>query len=340
MSVVLAYKNFAANRNISHIGLGVAAINTAKVLRRDGIVTDVWPILSAADLRARLLQRSKDKPVEQVIISAPWIPTAELQDLANQFSETNFAVVCHSNVGFLQADPNGVKLVRETLELEMATHNVRLGGNSRRFCDWIESTFGGHCYFLPNLYFLDGQPNRQRSFCGGGTLRIGVFGAVRPLKNLMSSAGAALEISRRLRVPLELWISGGRAEGGGETVLAAVKQMLAGLPNVELKMNGWQSWPNFRKTVAHMHLLLQPSYTESFNMVTADGTAEGVASVVSEAIDWAPDDWKADVDDVLDIARVGRRLLCDTSAAEEGLRALQCYVAGGVRSYREYFTIR
>ncbi len=336
MSVVLAYKNFAANRNISHIGLGVAAINTAKVLRRDGIVTDVWPILSAADLRARL----EVKPVEQVIISAPWIPTVELQDLAYQFTDTNFAVVCHSNVGFLQADPNGVKLVRETLELEMATHNVRLGGNSRRFCHWIESTFGGHCYYLPNLYYLDCQPNRQRPFCGGGTLRIGVFGAVRPLKNLMSSAGAALEISRRLRVPLELWISGGRAEGGGETVLAAVKQMIAGLPNVELKLNGWQSWPNFRKTVAHMHLLLQPSYTESFNMVTADGTAEGVASVVSEAIDWAPDDWKADVDDVLAIARVGRRLLCDSSAAEEGLHALKGYVAEGIRSYREYFTIR
>ena len=30
MSAVLAYKNFAAHRNISHIGLGVAAINTLK----------------------------------------------------------------------------------------------------------------------------------------------------------------------------------------------------------------------------------------------------------------------------------------------------------------------
>jgi hypothetical protein len=170
-----------------------------------------------------------------------------------------------------------------------------------------------------------------------GTLRIGVFGAVRPLKNLMSSAGAALEISRRLRVPLELWISGGRSEGGGETVLAAVREMLAGLPNVDLITNGWQSWPNFRKTVAHMHLLLQPSYTESFNMVTADGAAEGVASVVSEAIDWAPADWKADVDDVLDIARVGRQLLCDGSAAEQGLHALKRYIADGIRSYREIF---
>ena len=120
----------------------------------------------------------------------------------------------------------------------------------------------------------------------------------------MSSAGAALELSSNLRVPLELWLSAGRAEGGGEYVIGAVQEMLTGLPNVKLVMNGWQTWPNFRKTIAHMHLLMQPSYTESFNMVTADGVAEGVASVVSDAIDWAPDDWKANVDDVLEIARV------------------------------------
>jgi hypothetical protein len=335
MNVVIAYKNFAAHRNISHIGLGVAAVNTAKVLRREGIITDVWPILSAADLRTRL----RVKPAEQVIISAPWIPIAELQDLSTEFTETYFAVVCHSNVGFLQADPGAVKLIRETLELEMATHNVRLAGNSRRLCSWMQDTFGP-CHYLPNLYFLDAPPPRQRSFCGSSTLRIGVFGASRPLKNLMSAAGAALEISRKLRVPLELWLSAGRAEGGGDVVLAAVQEMVSGLPNVKLVLNGWQSWPSFRRTVSHMHLLLQPSYTESFNMVTADGAAEGVASVVSEAIDWAPDDWKADVDDVLDIARVGRRLLCDTTAAEDGVRALENQTAEGIRSYKSYFAIR
>lgn len=89
-----------------------------------------------------------------------------------------------------------------------------------------------------------------------------------------------------------------------------------------------------------MHLLLQPSYTESFNMVTADGVAEGIPSVVSDAIDWAPNDWKANVDDVLDIARVGRRLLCDAHAALDGFRALESYVADGLRSYEEYLVTR
>ena len=335
MSVVLAYKNFAANRNISHIGLGVAAINTAKVLRQGGIKADVWPILNANDLRQKL----RIAPSKHVIISAPWIPTVELQGLANEFSDTHFAVNCHSNVGFLQADRNGVKLMRETMELELGTPNVHMAGNSRRFCGWVRSAFGSPCTYLPNLYWLHGHPARQTPW-SGGALRIGVFGATRPLKNLMSAAGAALEIARHLRAPLELWLSGGRTEGGGDTILSAVKEMLNGLPGVTLQQNGWQSWPNFRKTVAHMHLLLQPSYTESFNMVTADGVAEGVPSVVSSAIDWAPDDWKADVDDVLDLARVGRRLLHDTRAAEEGRVALESYVADGLHAYRQYFATR
>ena len=335
MSVILAYKNFTANRNISHIGLGVAALNTAKVLRREGIQAEVWPIISAADLRSRLTAA----PHPHVIVSAPWIPALELQMLANDFPNTHFTVTCHSNVGFLQADRNGVKLVREVMDLEMANTNIHLAGNSRRFSNWVTSAFGVPCAFLPNLYYLEAQPVRnQHAYCAG-PLRIGVFGATRPLKNLMSAAAAALEIARGRRAPLELWLSAGRTEGG-DGVLGAVKEMLAGLPDVNVVLNGWQTWPNFRRTVAHMHLLLQPSYTESFNMVTADGVAEGVPSAVSEAIDWAPNDWKADVDDVLDIARVGRRLLCDTRAASEGFVALQRYVADGVSCYKHFVAIR
>jgi hypothetical protein len=335
MSVVLAYKNFAAHRHISHIGLGVAAINTAKVLRREGIMTEVWPILNASDLRARLIA----SPQKQVIISAPWIPTAELQALSSDFPQTHFAVNCHSNVGFLQADRNGVKLIREVMELELGTANIHLAGNSKRFCDWVKAAFGSACAYLPNLYWTENSFVRPQRVFAGGTLRIGIFGATRPLKNLMSAAGAALEIGRNLRVPLELWLSAGRAEGGGETVLAAVQEMVHDVPGVSLVMNGWQSWPKFRKTVGHMHLLLQPSYTESFNMVTADGVAEGVPSVVSPAIDWAPESWKAQVDDVLHIAQVGRRLLHDASAAYEGFEALQKYIKDGLHAYRNYFSL-
>src|SRR5437899_3419225 len=92
MTLALAYKNFAANRNISHIGLGVAALNTSKVLHRAGIQSEVWPILNAADLRARLAA----SPKTHVVISAPWIPSQDLQRLTLDFPDVHFAVVCHS----------------------------------------------------------------------------------------------------------------------------------------------------------------------------------------------------------------------------------------------------
>jgi hypothetical protein len=330
MQVVLAYKNFAANRAISHIGLGVTALNSAKSLRDAGINADVWPITSAAELRAQLRQ----SPSSHVVISAPWIQTSDLALLCAEFKETQFAVTCHSNLGFLQADPSAMRLVREGLELRRTNWNFRMAANSRRLSDWVQAAYGTPCTLLPNLYHLDrAQPKRERY--SGGTLRIGAFGATRVLKNLMTAAGAALEIANARRTDLEFWISSGRNEGAG-SVVEAVKQMLNGLPHVKLVENGWQSWPQFRRTVRHMHLLMQPSYTESFNVVTADGVAEGVPSVVSDAIDWAPNSWKTPVDDAHAMARVGLKLLASRWAPRQGLNALKAHNKWALAAWGEF----
>src|SRR5579862_775610 len=212
--LVLAYKNFAAHKNISHIGLGVSALNTCKVLRRAGIIADVWPVVNANDLRARLAS----DPATHVVVSAPWMPSADIHNLVMTRPSTQFAVNCHSNVGFLQADTNGVKLVREAMEIEAGTFNFNLAGNCRKFCQWIGAAFGSPCTYLPNLYYLETNQIPYRPLWRGGALRIGAFGATRPLKNFMSAAGAALEIGRNLKTDLEIWMSAGRTEGGGDTI--------------------------------------------------------------------------------------------------------------------------
>ena len=124
--LILAYKNFAAYQNISHIGLGVSALNTSKVLARQGVTSEVWAVTQSSDLAARLRQ----SPATHVVIAAPWIPSADLQGLLAAFPATRFAVNCHSNVGFLQADTNGVKLMREGMEIEMGSSRFHIAGNS------------------------------------------------------------------------------------------------------------------------------------------------------------------------------------------------------------------
>jgi len=330
VNVVLAYKNFAANRNISHIGLGVTALNTAKSLRDEGVEASVRAILSAADLGASL----RAEAASHVVISAPWIPTADLTALTAEFPDTQFAVTCHSNLGFLQADPNAMRLLREGLELRRTTWNFRMAANCERLARWVHSAYGVECAELPNLYHLESPPQARARYTAG-TLRIGAFGATRVLKNLLTAAGAALSIANRVRADLEFWISSGRNEGAG-SVAEAVRQMLNGVAHVKLVENGWQTWPQFRQTVRHMHLLLQPSYTESFNVVTADGVAEGVPSVVSDAITWAPASWKAPVDDAGQMALVGEKLLKSRWAVRRGLAALRDHNRRGLAIWREF----
>ena len=167
--LVLAYKNFAANQNISHIGLGVSALNTSKVLRRSGIITDVWPVVNAKQLHERL----QSDPATHAVIMAPWIPSVEIHGLVSAHANTRFAVNCHSNVGFLRADSNGVKLVGEAIDVEACSHNFHLAGNSQKFCKWIRSAYSRPCTHLPNLYYLDADYLPWRPLYSGGTLRIG-----------------------------------------------------------------------------------------------------------------------------------------------------------------------
>jgi hypothetical protein len=330
-SVLIVYKNFAAYKNISHIGLGVAALNNQKILRALGLKVDVLPAVSSKDLVDSLAKESRT----HVVVSALWFPTADIQAMCHQYSDTAFFVNCHSNVGFLQADTNGITLLRQAINLQQATHNFSVAGNTRRFCEWLSASFGTDCQYLPNCYYLDSHTPTWHVFDHnpGQQLRIGIFGAIRPLKNMLTGAAAALEVSRQLRRPLELWVSGGRTEGGGQTIVNAIQAMLAGLPGVDLRISNWTEWPDFRRLIGQMHLLLQPSYTESFNMVTADGICVGVPSVCSDAIDWVPKYWIAPSDDPVNVAETAIRVLHHPSAAADGYAALVRHNSTGVRSW-------
>lgn len=348
LRLILAYKNFAAP-GISHIGLGVSALNTCKVLEREGIHCEVWPIRNSRDIVKRLeAEYSTPYPITHVVVSAPWIPIPEWQPILSRWHRIHFAVSVHSNIGFLQADPNGTDNLGRCIHLEKSWPNFRLCANNKTFGKWVNDTHAGPCQWLPNLYYLHEFSGRTRPVFGntgpgaGGTLQIGCFGAIRPLKNGMSAAAAAIQIARAMRCKLEFWVSNGRSEGGGLTVLNAMSQLFPRNPNPQERIirSDWAAWPEFRQTIASMHLLLQPSYTESFNMVTADGIAEGVPSVVSSAIEWVPEHWQADADDVADIARVGRYLLTDPTAAQEGLEALQAYVEEGIRAWKQYLSLK
>jgi hypothetical protein len=339
LDVVIVYRNFKVFNGISHVGLGISATNNAKVLNRIGIKTRVVPIVNPEDLVVFLAKL--EKAPTHIILQAPWIPAQVLGNLAAEYHDTQFAVVCHSNIGFLQVEPAAINLMKQYIELEGETSNFHVAGNNHRFCQWLENTFSQPCTLLPNLYFLQHKQHQPKRIWNdiGGTLRIGLFGATRLQKNILSGVGAAMEIANELGAKTEIWINGGRNDGGkdsAETIRRSIRNLTDGMPNIVLRELNWASWDQFKRVVGTMNLLVQASYSESFNIVTADGVSEGVASVVSSAIDWAPQSWQADVDDADDIARVGIGILNDPEAAVKGLESLKKHNKVGEMEWAEF----
>jgi glycosyltransferase involved in cell wall biosynthesis len=326
--------------SLSHVGLGVTACCTSKTLRKNGIWSEVWPCTSAEMLREKLVAADaravarNEVPPSHVVIHAPWIQTDDLARLARDFPETTFIVISHSNWGFLAADPHAVKLMREAAHLQRSTHNVRIGGNAQKFVAVASEIWGVDVAWVPNLYDMTTPFAAARPPWPGRTLRLGLFGAARMLKNGVTATAAAIQLSMRYRVPTELYVSAERADG--EVVVNAIRELTDDVPDVTLVYSGWQSWAKFRHLVATMDLLLQPSFTESFNVVTADGIAEGVPSVVSPAIDWAPARWQANPDDADDVANVADYLLHARAATDDGRAALTAYVTKGLAQWREF----
>ncbi len=321
MRIIIAFKNpKAENPQACHVGLGVTATNAAEVLLENRIDAAAVPVVDGYYLRDRLRENTWPG-LTHVVLCAPYLDTEFLQGLCREFPTLRFAVVFHSNVGFLQADRWAVKIMREQMELERRAGNFHLAGNCEKFCLAVEAAYRVPCTLLPNLYYLSGPVERSRGIWQGPDLHVGIFGATRILKNLMTAAWACIQIGRELDADLKIHISTGREEGGGG-VIQSVREMCGGLKGVHLIEEPWLPWGDFRRVIRRMHLLMQPSFTESFNGVTADGIAEGVPSVVSPAIDWVPSKWMANPDDAREIAAVGRRLLRDKNAQRDGYRSL------------------
>lgn len=331
--VILAVKNFASIPGVCHIGLGVTASNTVKVLRRNGMNIEAWAVQTYQQLLDRLNKETVDPnklPISHVIVSAPsWIQPPQFGTLCFKFVDIEFVQLNHSGTAYLSIDKFGIRNIRECIDLEMSTHNMKVAANNPRLAKWLSDSFGFRCMFLPNLYDTDSfvEPVTPRPF--SDKIKVGSFGAGRPWKNQLSAAEASVQLARRLGVELELYVNTMRPDGG-ERMIESRRELFANLAGCKIIEVPWQLWPKFRDIIGTMHVNMQPSFDETFNVVTADGIAEGVPSVVTSAIEWAPESWMAKAEDPSSMVQTAIELLYDKHAIVEGRNKLKAYVRDGI----------
>ncbi len=340
--LVLAIKNFAALAGVSHIGLGITALNTMKVLRRAGVHCEAWAAQTAKELYILLEkdeQKNPPRPVTHVVISAPsWVQPTSFADFSHRWPNIDFVQLNHSGTAYLSIDKYGIRNIREVNDLSYALHNCRVAGNNQRFVNWIHDAFGAEKLWLPNLYDYTTYVNPVIQRKDYDPLRIGSFGAGRPWKNQLTAAEAAVAMARRMNVELEFYVNTMRPDGG-ERMIEARSELFNNLPHTKVIEVPWALWPKFRRVVHTMDLLFSPSFDETFCVIAADGIAEGVPSVVTPAMEWTPDTWHCEPWDPASVVRIGMGLLHDRIGAIHDARLrLTDFVQSGVRRWIRYLT--
>lgn len=297
---------------VRHAGLGLNAVHSARVLSGEGLATAAL-IVDRLDQLDELVRRAPS--LRALVLQALWYTPEELAAFAARWPRLQVVARVHSQVAFLATD----RRAADVFALARAP-GVTLAGNSARFAGDVWAATGLPCAYLPNLYPL-GPPEPLARGADRVALEVGLFGAARPQKHHATGAMAAAIVAQRLGRRVRLHFNTNRDEGVGWDLVRAI----ARASDLELLEHPWAPWDQFRALAREMDLGFQLSSSETFNYVTADLATAGVPSIVGEAIDWAPRDCVAPIDDAAGAAEVALRLLGDPTAGLRWRAALEAH---------------
>ncbi len=242
----------------------------------------VVDMLNAAGVPAALEQAIDNNDIDRlvtehrpdvVIVEALWVVPEKFDVLKKLHPNVAWIVRLHSELAFLATEGIAFEWISG-----YQARGVRVASNSAR----LVADFPAFKY-LPNFYPTPAKlPAHEMT--GGTDLLVSCFGAMRPLKNHLAQAVAAIQYAKRANKKLQFWVNTTSAD---PQVLRNVRALFAASASATLHEVGWYSHLDFLAQLAAMDVAMQCSLSETFNICTADAVSLGVPVVVSPEISWA-----------------------------------------------------
>jgi hypothetical protein len=238
-----------------------------------------------------------------VIIEAFWVVPEKFDVLTKLHPKVKWVIRNHSKASFLANEGIGFDWAIRYTDYP----NVYISSNSQITNDEIAELVMSHhdgwsfaqaqarCPFLPNYYPIERLADETVDYTPSvDELHIGCFGAIRPLKNHVIQALAAIKFANKLGKKLYFHINATRLENEGSNQVLKNLNMIFKNINHDLVQHEWMPHDQFLDLIATMDFGLQVSYSETFNIVTADMISQGVPVIVSDEIDWMDGAFVAD----------------------------------------------
>jgi len=286
------------DRDISYFG-GLGSINSSGLWNSSLAICDMLNTYGIADAKiVKVIDNNcidrevtKFKPTH-VIIEALWVVPDKFDILCKLHPRIKWYIRLHSDIPFLANEGMAIEWLFGYLRHE----NVYVAFNSLETLEEIKKVmFGSKSLYLPN-YYESKECAPKGHFISREFVNIGCFGAIRPFKNQLLQAMAAIQFvetytDKRLR----FYINSTRVETKGESILKNIRALFANSMGHELVEINWLEHDEFVSFMRkEIDIGMQVSFSETFNIVIADMVNCAIPVVVSPEIYWIHSKYQAD----------------------------------------------
>lgn len=272
---------FVIKKKIDSYGQSYGLNNSAKfvvqALDLVGINSEIEFVVDGNDINRVV---TLHKP-EVVIIEALWVTPEKIEELSGIHKRVTWVVRVHSKIPFLSTEGMAVEWIKKYIKL----NKVIVSFNNAETNDNFKDIISNKVKYLPNIYIKPVYTPCIVKNTHDHIIDIGCFGAIRPLKNQLLQAFAAIKFAEEIGKELHFHINGNRIEQKGECIHRNIKSLFEGSSHKLIEIP-WMDHYEFMKVIGNMDINLQVSYSESFNIVSADSYYTGSPAVVSNEIDW------------------------------------------------------
>lgn len=249
-----------------------------------------------------------------VVIEAFWVVPEKFEILKKLHPKVKWIIRNHSKCDFLSHEGGmvgwAIDYIRAGVTLACNSHEATSDFKSLAKIAGLDPSL---VIYLPNYYAAPRHSTscfgmRINRLCRGlgitgnvhnsTYLNIGCFGAIRPLKNNLQQAIAAMEAADLLGKKLKFYINSSRVEGKADSILNSLRQLFKRFDQHTLVEVPWLNHNEFTVLASTMDMVVQVSNSETFNIVAADAVAQGVMVLVSDEIPWLDKEFQANPNSV------------------------------------------
>lgn len=241
-----------------------------------------------------------------VIIEALWVVPEKMNVLIKLHKKVEWIIRLHSKPAFIANEGIAFDWIGKYIKIGKETGRLQVSSNNKEFADYLTDLYKEEVSYTPNVYPDVWRFNPRQAV--GEFVDIGCFGSLRPMKNHVTQAIAAIAFARSIGKRLRFHINSDRIEQKGDTVLKNLRELFKDIPHAELVEHPWMDHKDFIDVVRKMDLGSQVSLSETYNIVAADFVSLGIPVLVCKEIEFAPTLYVADPTSIASIERGYARL--------------------------------